>query len=91
MVTIFYILAKCVRILLDIISLAMIMRMLLPLFTEAEESPLYMMSLAITEPLVMPMRLILDKFGVGQNTPIDMGFMATYLSLFIIDMFLPAI
>ena len=91
METIFYILAKCVRILLDMISLSMIFRMLLPLFADVEGSPLYMLTVAVTEPLIVPVRFLLDKFGIGTNTPIDLGFMATYLILFIIDMFLPII
>lgn len=91
METIFYILAKCVRILLDIISLSMMIRMLLPLFADVEENRLYMLSVAVTEPLIVPVRFILDRFGIGENTPIDMGFLATYFLLAFIDLFLPVI
>ncbi len=91
METIFYILAKCVRILLDIISLSMMIRVLLPLLADVEENRLYMLSVAVTEPLIVPVRFILDRFGIGQNTPIDMGFLATYFLLAFIDLFLPII
>ena len=91
METIFYILAKCVRVLLDMISLSMIFRMLLPLFADVEENPLYMLTVAVTEPLIVPVRFLLDRFGIGTNTPIDLGFLATYFILFIIDLFLPII
>lgn len=88
---ILFLLAKCVRVFLDIISLAMMLRVILPLFADVDNSPFFMFTVAITEPIVMPVRFILDKLGIGLNTPIDIGFMATYLMLFVIDLLLPAI
>ena len=88
---ILYLIAKCVRVFLDIMSLSMMIRVLLPLFADVENSPILMITVAITEPFIAPVRILLDKLGIGQNTPIDMGFMATYLILFILDLFLPAI
>lgn len=69
----------------------MMIRVILPLFLDVENSPIFALTVAITEPIVMPVRIILDKLGIGRGTPIDMGFMATYLVLFIVDIFLPAI
>lgn len=88
---ILYILAKCIRIVLDVIYLAMMVRALLPLFADVESSPFYMLTVAITEPIVAPIRIIISKLGIAQSTPIDMGFMATYLLLFVLNLFLPAI
>ena len=88
---ILYLIAKCVRVFLDIMSLSMMIRVLLPLFADVDNSPIFMITVAITEPFIAPVRILLDKLGIGQNTPIDMGFMATYLILFILDLFLPAI
>ena len=53
----------------------MMVRMLLPLFADVEENPLYMLTVAISEPLIVPVRFLLDKFGIGTNTPIDLGFL----------------
>ncbi len=86
-----YILAMCVRIFLDVLSMAMMIRCLLPLFFDVEENRLFMLSVAITEPFIAPVRFILDKFGIGEDTPIDMGFMATWLVLILLDIFLPPI
>ena len=91
METVFYIIAKCVRIALDLISISMMIRAFMPLLVDVEENGLYMMTLVITEPIVAPIRYFLGKLGIGTNTPIDMGFMATYLVLILIDLFLPAI
>jgi hypothetical protein len=89
--TVFYILAKCVRIILDVISLSMMIRMLLPIFADVEDNPLYMLSVTVTEPLIIPARIVLDMLGIGENTPLDMGFLTTYFLLAIIDLFLPII
>lgn len=91
METIFYLIAKCVRVALDLISLSMMVRAFMPLFVDVEENGLYMLTVAITEPFVAPVRFVMDKLGIAQNTPIDMGFMAAYIILFLIDLFLPAI
>lgn len=91
METVFYILAKCVRIILDVISLSMMIRMLLPIFADVEDNRLYMLSVAVTEPLIIPARIVLDMLGIGENTPLDMGFLTTYFLLAIIDLFLPII
>lgn len=89
--TIFYILAKTVQIFLDFISLAMMIRWILPIFADVEENKLFIVSVATTEPIIAPVRFLLDRFGIGQDTPIDWGFMATYIGLMIIDLFLPMI
>jgi hypothetical protein len=89
--TVFYILAKCVRIILDVISLSMMIRMLLPIFADVEDNRLYMLSVTVTEPLIIPVRIVLDMLGIGENTPLDMGFLTTYFLLAIIDLFLPII
>lgn len=91
METIFYILAKTVRIFLDFISLSMMIRWILPIFADVEENKLFMVSVATTEPIIAPVRFLLDRFGIGQDSPIDWGFMATYLLLVLIDLFLPII
>ena len=91
METVFYILAKCVRIILDVISLSMMIRMLLPIFADVEDNHLYMLSVTVTEPLIIPVRIVLDMLGIGENTPLDMGFLTTYFLLAIIDLFLPII
>ena len=91
MEVILYILAKCVRVFLDLMSLAMMIRVILPLFADVENSPVFIFAVAVTEPIISPVRILLDKLGIGQNTPFDMGFMATYLIIFVINLFLPTI
>ena len=89
--TIFYILAKSVQIFLDFLSLAMMIRWILPIFADVEENKLFMVSVATTEPIIAPVRFLLDRFGIGQDSPIDWGFMVTYLLLVTAGIFLPII
>lgn len=43
---------------------------------------------AITEPFVYPVRLLFQKMNWLQGTPIDFSFMATYLIISVITIFL---
>ncbi|MBQ7374344.1 MAG: YggT family protein [Clostridia bacterium] len=91
METIFYFLAKCVQILLDIVSLSMMVRAIMPIFADVEESGFYALTVAITEPFVAPVRFLFAKLNIGQDTPIDMAFFATYIILWVLGIFLPVI
>ncbi len=91
METVFYVIAKTVEILLSVISFAMLMRVLLQFFVDVEENKLFVMCVAITEPFIIPFRLILAKFNIGQDSPLDIGFMVAYISLSAISIFLPVI
>ena len=89
---IFYILAKTVEIFFSIIYIAMIVRMLFPLFSpDPDGSPIFRLCLVVTEVVIAPARLILGIFGIGQNSPIDFSFLGGYFLLLIIQMFLPAL
>ena len=86
-----YILAKFVAIYLSIATYSMLGRVLLQFFVNPEESRLYAFLFFITEPIVLPFRLILAKFNIGQDTPLDIPFITACLGLTMIQMFLPII
>jgi uncharacterized protein YggT (Ycf19 family) len=69
----------------------MLLRALLPIFVNAEENKLFLFTLVITEPFVIPLRFILFKLNIGQDSPIDWSFFATYLIMSVASMLLPAI
>ncbi len=83
--------ARLVSATLDVVTLAMLIRMLLPLFTDAEGSRFYTFLGVITEPFIAPVRFILVKFNILQDSPIDWSFTVTYLAIALIQMMLPAI
>ncbi len=88
---ILYFAAKCVEIFLSVVSFAMVIRMLLPIFVNPEDSRVYAIAFGITEPFVIPVRAIMVKFNIAQGTPFDWSFTVTYLLIWLLQMFLPVI
>jgi len=87
--TVLLILGRSVSIWLTAVSYAMIARMLLTLFVNPEESKVYRIAYAISEPAIVPVRAVMAKMDVGQNSPIDIPFTVTYFLIIIIRLFLP--
>lgn len=85
------ILAKTVELYIAIVVFAMVVRMIMPLLFDIESSRIYLMCCLITEPVIMPVRFLMMKLNIGQNSPIDWSFFATYMILWLIRTILPAI
>lgn len=83
--------ARTVSLILQVVSFSMLLRMLLPLFIDAEESRFYALTCYISEPFIAPIRLIMVKLNVGQNSPIDWAFFVTYFVLWILELILPVL
>ena len=81
--------ARTVNLLLSAVSLAMLLRMLLSFFVFDEDSRLLNFLAVITEPFIAPVRALLVRFNIGQDSPIDWSFSLTYLLIAIAQMFLP--
>ena len=88
---IFYILAKTVSIVMEVVSFAMIIRMLLPFFVDPNESRLYAIAFYVTEPFILPVRAAMVRLNIGQDSPIDWAFSITYIILWLLSSLLPAI
>ena len=86
-----YIIAKLVDLTLGAVSAAMLLRVIIPLVTDAENNRLYAFCTVISEPFVIPFRYILVKLNVGQDSPIDMSFTLAYFAIALLRMFLPVI
>lgn len=91
METAFYIMAKTVQICIGLASFSMMARMLLPIFVNPMESRLYAVSCYLSEPFVLPVRFVMAKLNVGQNTPIDVAFIVAYLIVWVLELILPVI
>ncbi len=91
METAFFFAAKLVSITLEVVSFAMIIRMLMPIFIDVEGNRFYGLCTIVTEPFIAPVRALLLKFDIGQNSPIDWGFFATYFIIWLLQTFLPTI
>ena len=88
---ILYIIAKTVSLVLDVVSVTMIIRMLLPFFVDPEDSRAYLLTCYVTELFIAPVRAIMVKLNIGQDSPVDWAFSITYIIIWLIGGLLPAI
>ena len=91
MIVLIDIFARIVTVLLDTVSILMLLRLIIPILTQSEEGNFYTFCAVATEPFVVPVRFLLFKFNVLQNSPIDWAFIITYLLIGFISMILPII
>ena len=82
--TILIIVADVVVLLLSAIQLAMLIRAILSWFP-MDSNKFVDFLYGITEPFIIPIRLLFQKMNWFQNIPIDMSFMFTYLLLGIVQ------
>ena len=91
METVLLIFAKTVSVMLDAVYLAMLVRMILPFFVNPEDNRIYALAVLITEPVILPVRFLMVKLNIGQNSPIDWSFFVTAILLSVLGSILPAI
>ena len=91
MTAILFIFAKCISLLLSAVSLCMLVRMILSFFPAFQESRVAIFVTIVTEPFIIPVRALLYRFGIGQNSPIDWSFSLTYILIYIVQLFLPVV
>lgn len=81
-----YIFKMTVYVILDAVLLAMFVRVILSWFPIDPEGRLYSFLCLLTEPFVLPIRLIFDRFGFGEGMMLDIPFFCTYIILSIVSM-----
>ena len=89
--TVLFIIAQSVQLLLALVSFAMMIRALMPIFFDVENNRIYILACFISEPIIAPVRLIMAKLNIGQNSPIDWAFFVTYILIWILESILPVI
>ncbi len=80
-----YVVSTTVHLMLSMVMISMSARAILSLFINPEESKLYAIAYMISEPIIMPVRLLFYKLNWFQQTPMDISFLITYLLLWMID------
>ncbi len=91
MEALFHFIAYFIAVTLDVISFAMLARMLVSMLFDGEDSRLAIFLVCITEPFIIPIRYLMAKFNILQNSPIDWSFTVSYLVIIIIGSVLPAV
>ena len=83
--------ARFISVLLEAVSFAMLIRVFMPFFIDVEGNRLYAFLSIITEPFIVPVRFLLAKFNILQDSPIDWSFTFSYLLIALIQSLLPAL
>ena len=83
--------ARTIGLILQLVSFSMLLRMILPFIFNPEESRLYALAYCISEPFIAPVRFVMVKMNVGQNSPIDWSFFVTYILIWVIEGLLPIV
>lgn len=79
-----YILVQFVLVFIEVLSIAMFIRMILSWFTDGN-GKFYQFLYVLTEPAVMPIRKLFVKLNWFQNSPLDLSFTFTFIALFVIE------
>lgn len=88
MYQILYVVATTVRFLIVVIQFLMLARAIISWLPVDEDNPIVSFLYAVTEPVVAPVRTLIERFGWFEGLPIDMSFMITFMLLSILEMFL---
>jgi len=83
-----YVITATLSLLLSAIQLLMLIRAILSWFPMEEDSNLIRFIYMATEPVILPVRSLLDRFGLFEGMPIDMSFFITFMLISIIRMLL---
>jgi len=89
--TLLYVFCKAISLVIFAATEMMFLRAILSFFMTPEDSRFLYLLAVLTEPFVVPTRAVLAAFGVGEDTPFDIGFFVTYLILVISGYLLPSI
>ncbi len=74
-----YFFTRLLVLFLTVISVALLARVILSWFESEGASPISSLLVLITEPLILPVRRLCDRFGWFQGIPVDMPFLLTAL------------
>ena len=89
---ILYCICTTIRLFVGFMETAVLLRVVVSLFPIEEDAFLPRMLFCLTEPVIMPVRALLSRFGLGgEDAPVDFSPLITMLLLMIIGLFLPQI
>ena len=88
MYQVLYVIATTVSYLLTVIQFLMFARAILSWLPIDEDNPIVNFLYAVTEPVIMPVRVVIERLGWFEGMPIDMSFFITFILLSILEMML---
>jgi len=84
----FYIVASVANMLTSVIQTLMTLRAILSWFPINEDNAFVNFLYGATEPFIIPVRALLERFAFFRNTPIDLSFLITFFLLSFLQMLL---
>ena len=84
LIQIAYVLMTTVRVLLIAIQLLMLARAILSWLPLDEDNPVEEFLYTLTEPVIAPVRALIERFGWFEGLPLDMSFFITFILLSIL-------
>lgn len=84
------VLAGIVSLALEVLSLAMAVRALMSWFVD-DDNALYQMLVYITEPVIIPFRMLLSHFEWARTCPIDVAYLVMIIVIMLISSALPSL
>lgn len=88
MAAFYYVVSGIALLLLRFLQTMMFLRAILSWFPISEDSAILRFIYTVTEPIILPVRLLLSRFPAFQDLPIDLSFSITFLLLFLLQIFL---
>ncbi len=85
---ILYVVGATVRIIVYVLQFLMLGRAILSWLPLDEDNPIENFLYMVTEPVIAPVRALIERFGWFEGLPIDMSFFITFILLSVIQMFL---
>lgn len=86
-----YLVVRFADVALSVVLMAMLLRAILSFFMTDEDSKLSALTYAVTEPFIVPVRMLFEKFGWFEGMPIDVAFFVTCILIEMIRITLSAI
>lgn len=83
-----FIFKNTVLVLLAGINLCFLLRALLSLFGVSEDNRLLIFAALVTEPVIWPFRVLFDKFGLFEDSPLDIPFLCGVIVLMLAQVML---
>lgn len=77
-----------VHVLLGALQIALFLRAVFSWLPVEDDHPFLVLLYGITEPIVAPIRLLFDRLGWFQGTPLDMAFFAAVLIVSLLNLLL---
>ncbi len=88
MTSVLYVIGTTLRVIVYVLQFLMLGRAILSWLPLDEDNPIENFLYAVTEPVIAPVRALIEYFGWFEGLPIDMSFFITFLLLAVLQIFL---